>query len=621
MSRIILAVSISTLATLPVMAFADVSSQDGQKADVVVTASRIEQPIEKTLASVTVLNRKDIERAAASSLADLLRRQAGIQYVTNGGRGSNSSLFLRGTNAGHVLVLIDGVRVGSTTLGAASLENYSLDQIERIEIVRGPRSSIYGSEAIGGVIQIFTKKSAEPLRVSIGAGTDKTIDHAVTLSGANDRSRHAVTLTYEETDGFDNGSQDDAIVGGRYNFDEDAYRNTGANLNFSHMISERVSVDGLFLNNQGKTEFDPGAYGPDAAPYTEIDNTVAGLGATFDLEPLEVKAQVARSEENSDTFGSRQNFIDSTKNQGLLQVGTTNDSLGTLVGGLEYVDELVESSEAYSETERAVFSGFAQAQKELGKVALQLGARHDNNEQFGSKKTGNAGVGFAVADSVQLYSTYGTAFKAPTFNDLYWPADDYSAGNPDLEPETSHTAEIGGKWFASSQSVDLSLYKSKVKNLIQWTADENYFYSPENVENVVIKGLEATYAFTSRQWLFDTQLALTHARNEITDEPLLRRADRTLSTNLDYDFAPFALGATWFVSSSREDSAYDDFGNTYQIRLGGYSTLDLRASYQVNPSLQLKATVENVFDKEYVLADGFNTAGLGGMLYMIYTPR
>lgn len=621
MSRIILAVSISALSLVPAAVLAETASHDPTRADVIVTASRIEQSVEKTLASVTVLDRKDIERAAAPSLADLLRRQAGIQYVTSGGRGSNSSLYLRGTNAGHVLVLVDGVRVGSTTLGAASLENYSLDQIERIEIVRGPRSSIYGSEAIGGVIQIFTKKSAEPLRVSVGAGTDKTVDHAVTLSGASDRSRHAVTLTYEESDGFDNGTQDDALIGGRYNFDEDAYRNAGANLNFSHMISERVSVDGMYLNNEGKTEFDPGAYGPDAAPYTENDNTVAGLGATIDLEPLEVKAQVARSEENSDTFGSRQNFIDSTKNQGLLQMGTATDALGTLVGGVEYVDELVESSEAYSETGRAVFSGFAQAQKELGKVALQLGARHDDNEQFGSKKTGNAGVGFAVSDSMQLYSTYGSAFKAPTFNDLYWPADDYSAGNPDLEPETSHTAEIGGKWFASNQSVDLALYKSKVKNLIQWAADENYFYSPENVNNVVIKGLEASYGFKANQWLFDTQLALTHARDEMTDEPLLRRADRTLSTSLDYDFSPFALGATWFVSSAREDSAYDDMGNPYRISLGGYSTLDLRASYRVSPALQLKATVENVSDKEYVLADGYNTAGLGGMLYVIYTPR
>lgn len=621
MSRIILAVSISTLVILPVAVHAVPASQASGSADVIVTASRIAQPVEKTLASVTVLDRKDIERASAPSLAELLRRQAGVQYVTNGGRGSNNSLYLRGTNGGHVLVLVDGVRVGSTTLGAASLENYSLDQIERIEIVRGPRSSLYGSEAIGGVVQIFTKKSSEPLRVSVGAGSDNTVEHAVTLSGANDRSRHAVTLTYEETDGYDNSSKDDAIAGGRYNLDEDAYRNAGVNLNFSHMLTDRVSVDGLFLNNEGKTEFDPGSYGPDGAPYTEVDNTVAGLGATIDLAPLEVKAQVSRSEENSDTFGSRQNYIDSTKNQGLLQIGSNNDVLGLLVGGLEYVDELVDSTEVYSETERAVFSGFVQAQKDIGKFALQAGARHDDNEQFGSKKTGNIGAGIAVADSVQLYSTYGTAFKAPTFNDLYWPADDWSSGNPNLKPEASHTGEIGGKWFSKQQSFDLAMYKSKVKNLIQWAADENFFYSPENVDNVVIKGLDATYGLTARQWVFNTQLSLTRARDEVTDEPLVRRADRTLSTDVDYDFSPFTLGATWFVSSSREDSAFDEFSNPYRITLGGFSTLDLRATYQATPSLQFKAVVENVFDKEYILADGYNTAGLGGMMYLIYTAQ
>lgn len=622
MSRILLAASISAFVAIPALTHAQTpESEASTKADVVVTASRVEQPVEKTMASVTVLDRKDIERSNAPTLPDLLRRQAGIQYVASGGRGSTNSLFMRGTNSGHVLVLVDGVRVGSATLGSASLENYSVDQIERIEIVRGPRSSIYGSEAIGGVIQIFTKKSAEPIRVSIGAGSDQTLDHAVTLSGATDKTRHALTLTYEESQGFDSSTKDDALVDGRFNFDDDAYRNIGTNLNFSHLLTDRISVDGLYLNNEGENEFDPGSYGPDGTPYTDVDNTVASLGATVDLSPLELKTQLSRSEDNSATFGSRENFINSNKDQGLFQIGINNETLGTLVGGLEYVDESVESTELYTQTERAVFSGFLQAQKELGGVTMQLGGRHDDNEQFGSKKTGNVGLGVAAGKSVQLYTTYGTAFKAPTFNDLYWPADDFSAGNPDLKPEASHTAEVGGKWFGQQQSIDVSVYKTVVKDLILWQANADFFYAPINVDDVQIKGMEVTYGAVVDRWVVDTQFALTHARDEATDQPLIRRADRTLATSADYNFAPFSVGATWFVSSAREDSAFNDMGEAYRVRLGGYSTLDIRASYQVTQALQLKGSVENVFDREYVLADGYNIAGLGGMLHVIYVPQ
>lgn len=615
------AVSASTALVLSAPAVAQVSTETDSKPDVVVTASRIEQPVAKTLASVTVIDRKAIERAQVTTLPELLQRQAGIQYITNGSRGSNSSLFMRGTNGGHALVLVDGVRVGSATLGTASLENYTLDQIDRIEIVRGPRSSLYGSEAIGGVIQIFTKKSGDPLRLSVAAGSKGTVDHSLSFAGANERTRHSVTLSYEESQGFDSSTQDNALADGQYNYDKDGYRNKGADLSFSHRLTDRLSVEGMYLNNRGKVEFDPGAYGPDSAPFTDFDNTVASLSANLDMDLFEVKTQVSRADDKNETNASRSNFINTTKNQGLLQVGINNDTAGALVTGLEYVDELVDSSEVYTLTQRAVFSGFAQWQKDVNGIALQMGARHDDNEQFGSKKTHNVGLGMPLGKNAQIYTTFGKAFKAPTFNDLYWPADSYSAGNPNLVPETSSTGEIGTKWFGSAQTVDVSVYKTDVKHLIQWQPDENYFYSPTNLNKVKIKGIDASYGYAGKQWSVNSQLSLLSARDAETDEKLIRRAGRTLTNNFDYDFSPFSVGATWYVSGPRDDMGYDEMGNSYRIVLGGYSTLDLRAAYQATKEIKLKTSITNVFDKEYVLADGYNTAGLGGMLTLLYVPK
>jgi vitamin B12 transporter len=601
--------------------FAQAADEGFWKADVTVTASRIQRHNRETLASVTVIDRSMIERSQAGSLPELLARQAGVQFNRKGGRGADSSLFLRGTNAGHALVLVDGVRVGSSTLGTASLENYNLDQIERIEIVRGPRSSLYGSEAIGGVIQIFTRRAGTPVRLAMGLGNDNTLNRSLSLSSASATTQQVASLSLEDSDGIDNSSDDDAIPGGAFNHDEDGFSNRGAQYSVSHLLSERVGVSAMLLDNKGEAEYDPSSYGPDGDPYTRIHNTVASTAMNVDADAWQFKAMASRSDDRAETVASMPSEIDTAKNQGLLQASTCNDVVGGLVFGAEYINETVDGTINYDVESRDTFSGFAQWQRNAGPVVLNLGARHDDNDQFGSRKTGSGGIGLPLDGQSQVYATLGRAFKSPTLNDLYWPRDDYSEGNPDLRPETSRSTEAGYKWVDNMQSLDLAIYRTVVEDLIQWQPDSNFFYSPQNVDNATLKGLDAGYRLASGPWAFDTQLSLLRATDDGTGDRLVLRPERSLTTSLDRQFDTVSVGATLMAVSDRTDNAFDSMGSLYTVTLPGHATLDLRTAWQQTADIQWKLSLTNVLDKRYQPVNAYNAPGVGILAGFVFTPQ
>jgi vitamin B12 transporter len=591
------------------------------KADVTVTASRIQRHNRETLASVTVIDRAMIERSQAGSLPELLARQAGVQFNRKGGRGADSSIFLRGTNAGHALVLVDGVRVGSATLGSTSLENYNLDQIERIEIVRGPRSSLYGSEAIGGVIQIFTRRAGTPARLAVAIGNNNTLQRSLTLSDASATTQQVASLSLEDTDGIDNSRDDDAISGGIYNHDDDGFSNRGAHYSVSHLLNDRIGVTALLLDNKGTTEYDPGSYGPDGDPYTRVHNSVASTSVNLDADDWQFKAMASRSDDRSETLSSMPSEINTTKNQGLLQASTCNDVVGGLVFGTEYINEAVDGTIIYDIDSRDTFSGFTQWQRNVGPVVLNLGARHDANDQYGSRKTGSAGVGLPLGAASQVYTTVGRAFKAPTINDLYWPRDDYSEGNPDLRPESSGSTEVGYKWLDETQSLDVAAYRTLVTDLIQWQPDSSFFYSPQNVDNATLKGLDAGYRLMMGAWSFDTQLSFLRATDDASDDRLILRPERSWSASVDRQLDQLTVGATLVTVGDRDDNAFDSMGSRYTVNLPGYATLDLRSGWQQSPEMQWNVRATNVLEKRYQPVNAYNAPGLGVLIGFVYTPQ
>lgn len=569
-----------------------------------VTATRTAQTADQALASVTVITREEIERKQAQTVAELLRQTPGGVLVNNGGRGKATSVFLRGTNSDHVLVLIDGIKAGSATSGAVAFQDMSLEQVERIEIVRGPRSSLYGSEAIGGVIQIFTRKGAEGFkpRFSVGAGSDDSREVNLGASGGNSAGWYNLSVRDYSTDGFD--AQEDA------EFDDDGYDNRSYALRGGYRFSEQVEAELFWIRNEGDNEFD-------GSRQNESTSRIQTLGGVLRLNPTDtwqLEARVGRSEDTSDNYlnGAWTSNFDTERDTLSLQSSHQLSVNNQLTWGVDYQDDEVASdSNDYAVTSRDNTGVFGLYQLYMGQHDVSVSLRHDDNEQFGGQTTGSLAWGVELPRDFRLLASYGTAFKAPTFNDLYWP----SSGNPDLEPEESDTWELGlsGEHYGVNWSANL--YQTEIDNLIAWapapTAAEPYRWIPMNVNEARIRGLELTAATRLANWDLSTSLDLMDPKDRDTDELLNRRARKVFNLSADRDFGAYALGGSLHAVGKRNDGSN---------RLGGYTTVDLRGSYALSNDWSLKAKVDNLLDEDYQTAYGYNQPDRTYWLSLHYAP-
>ena len=386
---------------------------------VIVTATRTARTADETLASVSVITRADIERTQAKSVAELLAGEAGIDTTVSGGYGKSTSVFLRGTNSDHTLVLIDGIKVGSATLGTAPWQHLSLDQIERIEIVRGPRSSLYGSEAIGGVIQIFTRRPAEKFQghAEAGYGTYGMSKLSAGVSGADGNTRYNLTAGHFNTDGIDAKTASAGNEG-----DRDGYRNTSLSARLTHRLAGGAEIELHTLHAQAHTEFD-GTTENQTAFLQDVVSARLNFAPTNNWS---VKLQAGTSRDYTDNFknGGFRSTINTLRNIASWQndVALGKDQLLTL--GLDYQDDRVYRSGVnasnYTVQERADTGVFLQHQAKFGDHDIIVGLRRDDNEQFGIHNTGNLAWGYALSPRLRARLSYGTAFKAPTFNQLYF---------------------------------------------------------------------------------------------------------------------------------------------------------------------------------------------------------
>lgn len=580
----------------------------------IVTATRTAQTADKTLASVTVISRDDIVRQQAQSVQDLLRGIAGISISNNGGAGKATSVFLRGTESDHVLVLIDGVKVGSATLGTTAFQHIPVELIERIEIVRGPRSSLYGSEAIGGVIQIFTRKGGGAPKpfFSIGAGSDNTYSASAGVSGGGHRGWFSLSTSGIDTRGF-NACNGKPSPGGAGCFtrepDKDGYRNLSASLRAGYRFENGLEVDGHVLRTRGDTDFD-GSFVNESESVQQI------LGGTFRFSPVDtwqVTLAAGRSRDESDNFNDgtlRSQFT--TRRDSLSwqnDVSIADDHLLTL--GLNYQNDRVDGSTAYAVSSRDDKGLFAQYQGAFATHDLQLSLRQDDNEQFGEHTTGGIGLGYALAKNLRLTAAYGTAFKAPTFNELYFPG----FGNATLRPEASRSVELGLRRKAGWGQWSLNVYETRIDDLIAY---DSSIFAPANINQARIRGLEAILTTQLKGWDINTNLSLLDPENRSSGanggNVLPRRAEESLRIDADRQFGQYSLGATLRAEGKR----YEDLANSR--KLDGYATLDLRADYMLDRDWQLQARLENLLDKDYETAAFFNQPGRGLFVTLRYQP-
>ena len=590
---------------LPAPLPADVTDPDA----VIVTATRTAVTADESLASVTVLEREDIERSQARSLPELLRGIPGVDLSISGGYGKQTSLFLRGTNSGHVLVLIDGVKIGSATTAPPSWEFLPLSQIDRIEIVRGPRSSLYGSEAMGGIIQIFTRKGRGPLqpRATVSTGSYNTNEISGGFSGATENTWYNLSASQLTTRGID--AREPVVEFGTLidQPDRDGYDNRSLSARFGQRFGNGMEIEFHVLHAEGNNEFD-------SSGNDEVDFTQQAAGAILRFNPMSrwhTSISLGRSLDErlnfrADGTTSRTRF--NTKRRQFSWQNDVSVAKGhVLTLGYDYLEDLVDSTTAYDRNSRDNAALFGQYQGNLGRHDLLVSLRTDDNEQFGQQSTGNIGWGYALTDRYRLIASYGTAFKAPTFNDLYFPG----FSNPNLKPEESKSIEVGLKSKEAGMNWAVYAYRTTIDNLI--TLDSSFI--PQNISKANIKGLEVEVSTTVAGWTASAGLSFIDPRDESTGKQLARRAKKSAKLDLDRRLGRMRFGIGLIAQGPR----FDDAANTK--RIGGYTVLNLRALYPLSRNWQVRGRIENLLDKEYQTIKTFNSPGRSIFITLAYQPR
>lgn len=592
---------------LPLCAAQAQTDEDAET--IVVTATRTAQTVDDTLAPVTVLTRGDIERLRPTSVPDLLAGQTGIDVSSNGEFGKNTSIGLRGTSAGQTLVLIDGIRVGSATSGTTALEYLPVDQIERIEIVRGPRASLYGADALGGVIQIFTRPGkGSGWQASVSGGSFGTWSGRAATRGELGNTRYHMTVSGLASDGYDvqkNGAPT-SFGATAVEPDDDRYRNTALNLGVSHHLDNGVEFGAQALRAEGRTDYDGF---PNRTDFVE-QVISAHVGSEL-TETWYSRLTVGESRDETDNLANGRDFstFDTRRQSASWQNDLTLPGEQLLTVGLDGWRDRVDSTTDFSEDRRDNWAVFAQDQIDLGRHQLILGLRRDDNEAFGAHTTGNATWGVALRENLRATASYGTAFKAPTFNDLYYPDEGFYAGNPDLDPETARNMEIGLRYDLARFSLNVNVFRNDIDDLIVFDAAQG---TVSNIDQARIDGVESGLTYRSEDWRAHAALTALDTENRTTGAELPRRAELSARIELDRIMGAYRLGTTLLA----QDGRYDDAANT--VSLAGYGRLDLRAEWLFMPQWTLQARIENVLDKAYQTAATYEQPGRAGYLTLSY---
>lgn len=590
-------------------------------APVVVSASRTAQAITETLPATTVVTRADIDNSQAPDLRTLLRGQAGLELAATGGMGSNTTLFMRGANSDQVLILVDGMRIGSVSSGTAQLANILPDQIDHIEIVRGNVSALYGSDAIGGVVQIFTRSGAGHVpaaNAQIEYGSNNTRQGSVGYGGQVGDTSFNITGSAFKTDGFsaintaqwnaDNPRR--AALGFGPNPNDNPYENQSVSGQIKHRFNGGWDAGFSGYYSHGRLSFDSSSTlgRPTDDNRTDSDLYTISAFANGKLLPdWATHFKLSQSEDRSTTtlngaFNSRFN----TRNR---QFTWQNEYAlapnHTLLFGTDLLRQEIDSS-AYNAPARNVVSVFGGYEGRIGAHQLQLNARNDHYSDFGNQASYFAGYGFNVTPALKLIANASDAFHAPTFNELYYP----NFGQPNLKPERARSLEAAAQYDGGSVGVlRMSVFETRYSDLIVSSVvpgSGGLLYLAQNVASAKVQGLETSWRGSVWGTDLGASVTIQNPVNEGSNTQLIRRARRYASFDVGRSFGAWRFGGQWIVSSARLDNN--------SITLGGYGIVNLNARYNINKQWFVAARVENLFDKNYQLAYPYNTQGRAGFI-------
>ena len=580
-------------------------------APVAVTATRTPLRVDQAVAEVSVLERRDIERAEGRTLAELLSQQAGFQLSANGGLGKTATLFIRGLEARHTLLLIDGVRVASATVGTPSIDNLPLEGIERIEIVRGPMSSLYGGGAMGGVIQVFTRRGVAGATGSakLSLGSHDHRQAAADLQWGQGAFDAAVHAQHTDTQGV--SSTNPRVPFGSYNADDDGFRQNAGSVRLGWQAGPDWRLEALALQSEGLTRLDDG---PGADARANLLNRVLAVSARGTvMEGWRTRLSASKALDRYETLASASPFaalgaIDSRQQQ-LSWENTVSTPAGALLLLAERLtEEVARPGAPFSVSERDIDALGLGLNGSAGAHTWQASVRRDRNSQFGGYTSSALGYAYALTPAWRVGASLGSSFVAPSFNQLYFP----SFGNPLLLPETGRHQEVNLRWASGGHSLRAAWYGHRYRGFI--TSGPQ----PVNLPQADIDGVTFSYEGRLRNLSLAASLDHTDPRNDTVGNAnfgklLPRRAQNALRLAADWEGGAWTAGAALATFSHR----FDNPANT--SRLGGYATLDLRTEWAFSRALRLGFKLNNVADKRYETALGYDAPGREAFVTLRWT--
>ena len=581
---------LSSLAVSPA-AFAQLTPQVEQ---LVITASRTPQTLSNTLATVGVITRDEIDAAGPVTLAELLQRKAGVEIRATGGAGQPAGVFIRGANSQHTLLLVDGLRLGSATSGSPAFENVPLDMIERIEIVKGPMSSLYGSDAIGGVIQIFTRNFERPrLQANVGFGTDSAYAVNAGFTAVENKTSLTLNAGYFQVRAHSATNADAGSF--TFNPDRDPYKNSNVSISISQTLWQGETISLKAWQSRGLAHFDNG-------PVDDARNqqTLSGIGVNSINQIMgnwTSRLNIGRTTDDISITSSFPGSFKTGQNQAVW-INEFKTERGSTTAGAEWREERVQSTTSYDQKKRkttSLFAGYLERFGQSGEQQLDFSLRRDEEDQFGRRNTGSVAYGFQLSPEVLLYARGGRAFRAPSFNDLYFPG----FSNPKLKPERSAQGETGSRWNSTALRASLAYFDNRIEDLI---AFDFVTFTPVNIRKARIKGWELSG---------DTLLAGFGIKASLTSQkPIDADSGRQLRSRAKL-FGSLAINRTvgqWQIGSDVVASGrrYDSANESASSRMGGYALLNARVAYQVDKLWAVELSAQNIADRKYELARGYN---------------
>jgi len=565
---------------------------------VIVTATRTAQIADESVAPVIVIDRQTLEQNPGADVADILRMYAGIEIGRNGGPGQTTSVFIRGAESNHTLVMIDGVKINPGTLGVAALQNIDLSMIDHIEVVKGPRSTLYGSEAIGGVINIITKRrktDGSDFSAAVGGGSYNTREMRLAADNHVDDRGAGIEISGIKSDGFPTKAVSNIDRG---------YDNLNVHVYGSkHMGDTDYTVS--HWQSSGNTQYLDFFNLPVDQDFQNTSTAVTAkttMGASWfsTLKLSHISDKIDQNQSSDFVHTSRyaldwQNDVQWNP-QNLLTAGlyrSQENTIASVYGTGFDIDTYVNAV-------------FAQNVRTTSRTTLITGLRYTKHQFFGDKTTWNVEYGINLGSAFRLTLASNSGFRAPDSTDLYG-----SIGNPNLKPEESQNSEFGLRYRPNkTQRVSLNIFRNKITNLIQPNAG---FTSMENIGQATITGSELVYEFLGQHWSARAGVTVQNPRDDVSDTQLSRRSKKLYDLMVKYSGNNYGIGISAHYSGDRPDSPYST------LVLDPYTLVTLHADYRFTQSLSLNLRIENLTDEDYQLAYGYNTPGRSAYAELRYT--